>query len=148
MKNKLFLIALSLTLLTACKNDPKQEDIDLPEMETVETPIQETPAATSPALTYDNLKADYTLFGKWKITNTLIVDEDFPFEIYTNGTEYYAVIPEGAHKIEVLNKKGNDYFIDKNKYGEYYRVDKDMNLTLFDRDGDLTTAGYSAEKVQ
>jgi len=56
------------------------------------------------------------------------------------------VIPQDEYKTEILEKKGNDYFIKGNKSGEYYKIDAKMNMSLFDNAGELATMGYKATK--
>lgn len=94
---------------------------------------------------YDNLKKEYKLIGKWEISNT-IAKESYPYEIYSNGNEFIGVIPQDEYKTEILEKKGNDYFIKGNKSGEYYKIDSKMNMSLFDNDGELASMGYKATK--
>lgn len=94
---------------------------------------------------YDKIKAEYELLGKWTISNTF-VNESYPFEIYKKGDEYISVIPKDDYKTEILSKKGNDYFIKGNQYGEYYKIDDNKNMKLFDKDGDLSGSGYKATK--
>lgn len=94
---------------------------------------------------YDKIKTEYELIGKWTITNTT-VNQSYPFEIYKKGTDYVSVIPQDDFKTEILSKKGNDYYVKGNKYGEYYHIDSDKNMKLFDKDGDLSSMGYKATK--
>lgn len=94
---------------------------------------------------YDKIKAEYELIGKWTITNTT-VNQSYPFEVYKKGAEYVSVIPQDDFKTEILTKKGNDYYVKGNKYGEFYRIDSDKNMKLFDKDGDLSSMGYKATK--
>lgn len=94
---------------------------------------------------YDKIKADYQLFGKWKITNSLS-KQNYPYEIYKKGNEYIGVIPQGDYKTEIFEKNGNKYLVKGNEYGEYYIIDANLNMTLFDKDGDLSSMGYKAVK--
>lgn len=94
---------------------------------------------------YDKIKSEYELLGKWTITNTT-VNQSYPFEIYKKGAAFVSVIPQGDYKTEILSKKGNDYYVKGNKYGEFYRITSDKNMKLFDKDGDLTSSGYKATK--
>ncbi len=94
---------------------------------------------------YDNLKKNYKLFGKWKITNT-IVKESYSYEIYKKENEYIGVIQSGEYKTEILEKNGNKYFVKGNKYGEYFKIDAKMKMTLFDKDGELASSGFIATK--
>ena len=95
---------------------------------------------------YDQLKSDYELLGKWTIANT-IVKESYPYEIYKKGNDFVGV-RLNDFKTENLTKKGSDYYVKGNKYGEFYRIDKNLNMILFDKDGDLTSTGYKATKVK
>ena len=94
---------------------------------------------------YDKLKSEYELFGKWKISNT-IVKSSYPYEIYKKGNEYIGIIPQGEFKIEILEKSGNKYSVKGNKYGEYYIITSTKEMTLFDKDGELASMGYKATK--
>jgi hypothetical protein len=83
------------------------------------------------------------LFGKWKIKNT-IVNQSFPYEIYTKNNEYIGVTPQGDYNTDILEKKGNNYYKKGNEYGEYYTIDSEKNMSLFDKDCDLSSVGYMA----
>ena len=107
-------------------------------------PIEEVETASGNS-NYDKLKNDYELVGKWKITNS-ITKSSYPYEIYKKGNEYIGVIPQDDFKTEILEKKGNDYFIKGNEHGEYYKIDANKNMVLYDQDGDLTSMGYKAIK--
>lgn len=94
---------------------------------------------------YEQIKKDYELFSKWRITNKPAKME-YPYEIYKKGTEYIGVIPEKDYRTEILEKKGDKYYVKGSKYGEYYRIDANKNMTLYDKDGDLSSMGYKATK--
>jgi hypothetical protein len=94
---------------------------------------------------YDKLKLEYNLFGKWEITNTT-VKQSYPYEIYKKENEYIGVRPHDEFKTEILQKKGNKYYITGNKYGEYYIINTSKEMTLFDKDGELLSMGYKAVK--
>ena len=94
---------------------------------------------------YDNLKKNYKLFGKWKITNT-IVKESYPYEIYSQGDKYVGVIPQDKYRTEILEKKGNKYFVKGNKFGEYYLIDSKLNMTMYDKDGELESMGWTTSR--
>lgn len=114
----------------------------------------ETTVASSGKNNYDKVKREYQLLGKWTITNSILkangLQSAYKYEIYRNGTKYIGVIPQEDRKYqtETLEKIGNNYFIKgnnvNNENGEYYQIDAQLNMTLFDRDGDLSTAGYKA----
>ena len=111
-----------------------------------EKPIADENQTSSGNTNYDELKSDYKLFGKWTITNT-IVKQSYPYEIYKKGKQYVG-IRLNDFKTENLTKKGSEYYVKGNKYGEFYRIDKNMNMILFDKDGDLTSTGYKAQKTK
>ncbi len=131
---KIFLLTLTLTLLLfGCKDNKKE----VKETETVKV---ETTSGNS---VYDKLKSEYELFGKWKISNT-IVNESYPYEIYKKGNEYIGVYPSWEFKTEILKKRGNNYNIQENKYGEYYFISDIKEMILYDKDGLLID--YKATK--
>ena len=109
-----------------------------------EKPIEKVKSESGNA-DYDKIKNEYELFGKWRITNS-VAKLNYPYEIYTKGAEYIGVIAEGEYKTEILEKKGDNYFIKGNKSGEYYKIDSKMNMLLFDKDGELASMGYKAIK--
>lgn len=94
---------------------------------------------------YDKLKSEYELFGKWEITNST-ANLSYKYEIYKKGNEYIGVIPEDKFKTEILLKSGNKYSVKGNEYGEYYIITSTREMTLFDKDGDLSSMGYQAKK--
>jgi hypothetical protein len=107
-------------------------------------PIEKIETASSNS-NYEKLKTDYKLFGKWKISNS-ITKSNYPYEIYQKGSEYIGVIPQKEFKTEVLNKNGSKYSVKGNKYGEYYMINSNKEMTLFDKDGELASMGYKATK--
>jgi|SRR5690554_815810 len=113
--------------------------------EAINPKVIEKAQTKSDNVNYEKIKSEYELFGKWTITNT-IVKQSYPFEIYKKGDEYLCVIPQDNFKTKTLLKKGNDYYIKGNKYGEFYRIDSDKNMKLFDKDGDLSSMGLKAIK--
>jgi hypothetical protein len=108
--------------------------------------IQDEKPTSSEITNYDQLKSDYELFGKWTIANT-IVKQSYPYEIYKKGNEYVG-IRLNHFKTESLTKKGTDYYVNGNKHGEFYRIDKNLKMVLFDKNGDLTSTGYKATKTE
>ena len=107
-------------------------------------PIEKVETASGNS-NYDKLKSEYELFGKWKITNTTL-KSSYPYEIYKKGTEFIGVIPQDKFKTEILEKNENKYSVKGNKYGEYYMITSNMEMTLFDKDGELASMGYKATK--
>lgn len=94
---------------------------------------------------YEKIKAEYELFGKWSISNSM-AKEKYPYEIYKRGAEFVGVIAQGEYTTEVLVKNGDRYVVKGNDYGEYYKIDSKMNMSLFDKDGELASMGYSATR--
>lgn len=95
---------------------------------------------------YDKIRSNYKLFGKWIIKNT-IVKEEYPYEIYQKGAEYIGV-RKVNYKTETLERKGDKFVIKGNKWGEYFIIDENKRLTMFDKDGELASMGYIAIKVK
>jgi hypothetical protein len=112
-------------------------------------PIADGKPTSSEISSYSKLKTDYELVGKWTISNS-IVKESYPYEIYKKGNEYIGVIIKDDldKKTENLIKKGSDYYVKGSKDGEFYRIDKNMNMELFDKEGELTSIGYKATKSE
>lgn len=108
------------------------------------TPVEKVETASGNS-NYEKMKADYELFGKWKITNS-IVKQSYPYEIYKKGTDYIGIIPQNEYRTQILEKKGDKYYVKGNEHGEYYQIDSKMNMTLFDKDGELLSMGYKATK--
>ena len=107
-------------------------------------PVEKVEAASGNS-NYDKLKSDYTLFGKWKISNSL-TKASYPYEIYKKDSEYIGVRPQGEFKSEILEKNGNNYSVKGNEYGEYYVINSNKEMALFDKDGELESMGYKATK--
>ena len=102
---------------------------------------------------YERIKQEYELFGKWimniKMSNEL---HRYRYEIYRKGNNYIGFEDwgDGEYDAEILDKKGT-FFVIKgdnvhSRNGEYYRIDEDMNMVLFDQDGELTEHGFTASK--
>ncbi len=107
-------------------------------------PIEKVETASGNS-NYDKLKSEYEFFGKWTITNTT-AKFSYPYEIYKKGNEYIGVIPQSEFKTEILEKSGSKYSVKGNKYGEYYMINANLKMTLFDKDGELASMGYKATK--
>jgi hypothetical protein len=103
--------------------------------------VERTTTKTSPTE-----KGSKHLVGRWKIS-TPLASLNYTYEIYITGDQYLGIIKGGQDATEILTKRGNDYYIKGNRFGEYYRIDSDGNMKLFDRDGDLTSSGYRATKI-
>lgn len=104
----------------------------------------ETPSGNN---NYEKIKSEYELFGMWQISITVANElYSYPYEIYKKNNKYIGVITEGEFKSVILDKKGDKYYQKGNEYGEYYRIDGNKNMTLFDKDGELSSMGWKATK--
>lgn len=134
MKTKILTIALftSLTILTACNNETKNDD--KPPKELFMGQIR-----------YERIKTNYELFGTWTINNSFY-KSSCDYEIYRKGDEYIGIVKFRGQKYETLKKDGKNYFVEGSRFGRYYKIDSDKKMTLFDKDGELTEAGLIAKK--
>lgn len=132
MKNVIILFIITISIYSCQSNKPAKSE-------------EKTSVVSSENEIYKSIKSEYQLFGSWIIKNTF-TNTQYPYEIYQKGSEYVGIIPEGEYKREKLVKDGNKYVVVGNKYGEYYLIDSDKNMKLFDRDGDLSSTGYKAVK--
>jgi len=97
-------------------------------------------------LAYETVKSDYELVGKW-IIKIGVEEESYPYEIFQKGASYIGVVFQNGFKKESLEKRGNEFHVLNVESGEFYQVDENLEMTLFDKDGDLTEIGYEAIKV-
>lgn len=97
-------------------------------------------------LAYEKVKSDFQLFGKWQI-KIGVGEESYPYEIFQNGEEYIGIVFQNGFKKELLEKRGNEFHVKGVDSGEFYRVDGNLEMTLFDKDGNLGDIGYEAIKV-
>jgi hypothetical protein len=49
---------------------------------------------------------------------------------------------------EELKKEANKYRIKDSRFGEYYIIDSQKNMELFDQDGELESTGYTATLIE
>jgi hypothetical protein len=87
------------------------------------------------------------IFGIWKITNST-VNQSYEFKIMKQADNFIGVIDNDLTKPEVLIKKGNKYIVEGNRFGEYYTIDAKRKMELFDQDGELKSAGYTAKLIK
>ena len=97
-------------------------------------------------LAYETLKNDFDLLGKWRI-DIGVGDESYPYEIFQKGNEYVGIVFQNGFKKELLQKKGYEFHVKGVESGEFYRINAKLEMTLFDKDGDLGEIGYKATKV-
>ena len=84
------------------------------------------------------------LYGDWTITNS-IAKMSYNYKIYKDGKKYIGIKENKMNKPEILIKKGSKFIVQGNKFGEYYTINDSKKMTLYDEDGELTSAGYSAK---
>ena len=87
------------------------------------------------------------LFGKWKITNST-ANLSYTYAIYQQDGRFYGINESKPDKQESLKRKDDIYSVEGNKFGEYYKIDKNMNMELFDKDGELKSMGYTAKFIK
>lgn len=106
---------------------------------------------------YTKIKAQYKRLGKWIVSNLILEQKGhnstYKYEIYkTNDNLFIGVFAQAdwEYQTEVLEKIGDKYFIrgdnPQSENGEYYKIDTNLNLTLFDETGDLTEYGWVTNK--
>ena len=95
---------------------------------------------------YEKIKKEYQLFGKWKISISTI-NQSYRYEIYKKGDEFIGIKPS-TENTEELEKNGDKFFVKGSKDGEYYIIDSQKNMNLYDNDGNLSSVGYKATKIE
>lgn len=97
---------------------------------------------------YNRLKGNGVRLGKWRISNSF-TEDSYEMEIYRINNEYSAaLIFPSEIKMESLDKEGDKFIVQDNNFGEYYIIDNQNNLSLFDKDGELESTGYKAIKIE
>lgn len=94
-------------------------------------------------LAYETLQSEYQLFGKWRI-KIGVAEESYPYEIFQKEEEYVGVVFQNGFKKEQLEKRGENFHVIGVESGEFYRINKNLEMSLFDKDGDLGEIGYVA----
>jgi len=106
---------------------------------------------------YNRIKSDYKRLGKWIVSNLILEQKGqtatYKYEIYkTSDKMFVGVFAQASweYRTEVLEKIGDKYFIrgdnPQSENGEYYKIEANLNMTLFDETGDLTEYGWVAKK--
>ena len=98
-------------------------------------------------LAYETIQSEFDLFGKWTI-NIGVGDESYPYEIFQKGSEFIGVVFQNGFKKELLQKKGDEFHVVGVESGEFYRINSTLEMTLFDKDGDLGEIGYQATRIK
>lgn len=95
---------------------------------------------------YDNLRKSHQLYGRWEIHSPN--QEVFSYEIYQKENEFIGVftLSKEYYDFEILVRKGNKFY-EKGieEYGEYYIIDSNKQMTLFDESGKMK--GYTAKLI-
>jgi hypothetical protein len=96
-----------------------------------------------------NSSKDKNIIGRWTITDSKYPGGAFSYvyEICKKGSEFVGVATGVIAKTEQLEKRGNKYYVRGNDSGEYYIVDANMNMKLFDKYGSLESEGWTAKKL-
>jgi len=94
---------------------------------------------------YNHLRSEYELFGKWMINNSQ-GEPLYVFEIHQKGKEFIGVRKMDGLQFERLSKDDDSYIIQDNEHGEFYLIDNEYNMKLFDQDPEWVGAGRSATK--
>lgn len=111
--------------------------------------------ASSGKENYDRIRQEYELFGKWIMNIRIIALNEthrYKYEIYRKENNYvgFAAQEDWEYEAEILERKGIFFIIKgdnkSSRSGEYYRIDEDMNMILFDQDGELAEHGFTATK--
>lgn len=96
---------------------------------------------------YDKIRNDYELFGKWRIVDASGA-MNYVYELYKKDSEYIGVILDKAIKLEYLDLKGTKYYLRGSKVGEYYIIDANKNMSLWDKGGNLADIGFKVTKLK
>jgi hypothetical protein len=142
MKNLKILIPIVLLVFCfSCNEEPVKEE----EEKQKEVAITVTKELTEVEKKHEQIKKEYELIGAWKINNSF-TKYSYEYEIYNKEEEFIGVRITSEIDFETINKEGKKYVVKGNEYGEYYILDSKNNITLFDKDGELKSAGYTAKK--
>ncbi len=106
---------------------------------------------------YNKIKRNYKRLGKWIVSNLILEQKGhnstYKYAIYKTSDKIFIGVFAQAnweYETEVLEKIGDKYFIRGNnpqsENGEYYKIDSNLNMTLFDETGDLTEYGWTTKK--
>lgn len=96
---------------------------------------------------YDKIRGEYELFGKWRVTNDR-AKMDYVYEVYRKGSEYVGVILDKPIQLEKLDRKDTKFYLKGSTGGDYYLIDADKNMSLWDKKGSLASIGFKVSKVQ
>lgn len=77
-----------------------------------------------------SLKGDETIIGHWKVTGPM----NYDIKIVKQGNQYVSL---ENNKTVKLTKKGDKYYLENSKTGEYYKI-VNGKIRFYDKDGDFT----------
>lgn len=120
-------------------NLSKYDDADLKEyyIKKIEVKtISEYSERVEGNLEFKKLRKGSTLVGKWYVKIKGLPNYNYQYEIYNKGESYFGVMISESASIETLTKKGNRYYKDNSKFGDYYTAEE--NLKFYDNDGLIT----------
>jgi hypothetical protein len=127
----------------SCNQTNNKQDTNKKKVEKEEKTLELSEEETR----YEKIKEDYELFGQWNINNSF-TGESYDYEIYQKEGEYIGVSKFDVMSFEELKKEANKYRIKDSRFGEYYIIDSQKNMELFDQDGELESTGYTATLIE
>ena len=92
MKNTVIAISLICTLFSCVDGQQTKDKKNTPDIK-VETDIAED--------SYNQLRTDYSLLGRWTIRNTN-VSGSLEYEVYYKGSEFIGIKPDGIYTFDNL----------------------------------------------
>jgi hypothetical protein len=103
---------------------------------------------------YEGIKLEYEQLGTWEIKNKMNKNFNHTYEIYFTDKDVVGVqiwskeIKFESLTREKLGETSARYVVKDSKFGEYYAIGETKNMLLYDKDGELTSAGWSASFVK
>lgn len=97
---------------------------------------------------YLDLRNSTQFIGAWVIS-VAPINQSYTFEIYKSGDKYTGVrIHTSSHAFEKLEKKNDRYYIKGSKSGEFYTIDPNHSLGIWDKEGSLYSAGWQSSLIR
>ena len=88
-----------------------------------------------------SLNGNETIIGHWKVTGPMNID----IKIVKQGNQYVSLENDKTIK---LTKKGDKFYLDNSKTGEYYKI-VNGKIRFYDKDGDFTDLfKFKVETIQ
>ena len=93
-----------------------------------------------------DLNAENKIIGKWKLFNSYASGYSIEMHLVLENGFYYEYLPHNDSRNK-LSKQGNRYSKVGDENGEYYVLNPDGKLDMFDREGNLDEVGWSAKSL-